>query len=408
MHAAAPERPSAHPLVFLPLYLPFGVSIGYLSVTLEYELTHAGVSTLAFSGLVALAILPQTIKVLWAPVVDTTLSAKTWYLLAVAIAAPSLALTGLIPLGPASMPIISVLTLFLSVAISFIGIACDRLMALATAPSQRGQAGGWSQAGNVGGVGVGGGVGLWLAVHTHMFWIASCAVGGVVAASALALLFTPEPPPAAPRPGLRAAFLGVLADCWATGRSRGGALTLLLFLLPIGTSASSNLFAAVAREWRASAGVLANLAWIGGTTTAGGAVLGGWLCDRLDRRVAYGLFGLIQALVATAMALSPRTPLAFVACDLCYAATIGLTYAAFAAVTLDAIGAGAAATKYNLFACASNIPIAYMGVVDGSADTHWNAGVMLGVEAGAAAIGAVVFAAVALGTRAPTARAAPA
>ena len=68
----------------------------------------------------------------------------------------------------------------------------------------------------------------------------------------------------------------------------------------------------------------------------------------------------------------------------------GFTYAAFSAVVLEAIGAGAAATKYNVFASLSNMPIAYMTLVDGWAHTRWGAGVMLAAEAGIC-LTAVVF-----------------
>ena len=60
-----------------------------------------------------------------------------------------------------------------------------------------------------------------------------------------------------------------------------------------------------------------------------------------------------------------------------YALITGLTYAGFSAVVLEAIGLGAAATKYNAFASLSNMPIAYMTVVEGWAQARWNVGGML-------------------------------
>ena len=60
-----------------------------------------------------------------------------------------------------------------------------------------------------------------------------------------------------------------------------------------------------------------------------------------------------------------------------YALITGLTYAGFSAVVLEAIGLGAAATKYNVFASLSNMPIAYMTVIEGWAQTRWNVSGML-------------------------------
>jgi len=39
------------------------------------------VSIGAIAGLVALSLFPQTWKVLWAPIVDTTLTTKKWFLI---------------------------------------------------------------------------------------------------------------------------------------------------------------------------------------------------------------------------------------------------------------------------------------------------------------------------------------
>ena len=61
------------------------------------------------------------------------------------------------------------------------------------------------------------------------------------------------------------------------------------------------------------------------------------------------------------------------------------------AVVLEAMGLGAAATKYNLFASLSNTPIAYMTLVDGWAHTQGGAGAMLQAEAAICLTGIVVF-----------------
>ena len=52
------------------------------------------------------------------------------------------------------------------------------------------------------------------------------------------------------------------------------------------------------------------------------------------------------------------TQVMFVVFTSLYAFVLGLCYAAFGAVTLETIGTGAAATKYNIIAGISNIPIA--------------------------------------------------
>jgi len=82
-----------------------------------------------------------------------------------------------------------------------------------------------------------------------------------------------------------------------------------------------------------------------------------------------------------------------------YAFVVGLTYAGFTAVVLEAIGKGAAATKYNLFASLSNMPIAWVTYLDGIARTKWSTQAMLLTDAGTGLAGLVLFIVFALATR---------
>ena len=78
---------------------------------------------------------------------------------------------------------------------------------------------------------------------------------------------------------------------------------------------------------------------------------------------------------------------------LAYAFILGMSYAAFSSVALEAIGRGAAATKYTLLASLSNMPIAYVTYIDGWAYARWGASTMLDVWAALGVIGVLVFAA---------------
>ena len=175
-------------------------------------------------------------------------------------------------------------------------------------------------------------------------------------------------------------------------RSRPGVLALLIVFLPIGTGAASNLWAAVADDWHASANTVALVTGVvGGVVAMAGCLIGGYLSDRMNRKSAYLLYGALQAGCAVAMALSPRTETMYIAFTMAYALITGLTYAGFSAVVLEAIGLGAAATKYNVFASLSNMPIAYMTVIEGWAQARWNVGGMLLAEASLALGGMLVF-----------------
>lgn len=385
-----------HPIVFLFLIVPFGAMGGYLSVAIGYELTQAGVGVEEVAALIAASYIPQTWKFLWAPVADTTLSRKRWYLLAGAVSAAGILVTGAVPADARSLPVLYAAVLVSNVAVTFLAMASESLMIYNTPPELHGRAGGWFQAGNLGGYGLGGGAGLWLAQNLPEPWMAGAALALACASCGAALWFVPEPPPL-PRTGhYGRMLLAVLKDVWQVARKRPGMLALVICFLPIGSGAASNLWASVADDWRAGANTVALATGVfSGIVSAIGCLVGGYGSDRLDRKTAYVLYGLLMAACAVAMAWAPRTEAMYVVFTLLYALIQGLTYAGFTAVTLEAIGLGAAATKFNLYASLSNMPIAYMTVMDGWAYARWGAGGMLGTEAVIGVVGVIVFGVVA-------------
>ena len=381
-----------HPIVFLFLILPFGAMGGYLTVAVAYRLSQAGLGVDQIAGLVAVAFIPQTWKFLWAPVVDTTLGRKSWYVLGAVFSAVGIYATGALPATAQSMPALYVVVLLSNLAVTFLAMAVESLMVYGTHREHLGRASGWFQAGNLGGQGLGGGAGLWLAQSLPEPWMSGAVLGLVCALCSFALLYLREPEALARSGSYVRDLNNVLKDLWAVARSRPGMLALLIVFLPIGTGAASNLWAAVADDWHAGANTVALVTGVfGGIVSMAGCLIGGYVCDRMDRKGAYMLYGALQAACAVAMALSPRTEAMYILFTMTYALITGLTYAGFSAVVLEAIGLGAAATKYNVFASLSNMPIAYMTVVEGWAQARWGVGGMLHAEALLAAAGVLVF-----------------
>lgn len=395
------EKPaSTHPIVFMVLCTPFGATSGYVNVTLAYLLSHAGVSVSAVAGLIAINLVPQTWKALWAPIVDTTLTSKRWYFFAAIVTAMSLGAIGFYPAGQSTLSMITVLVFCNSVAVSFLAMAAENLMAHATHLEEKGRAGGWYQAGNLGGAGIGGGAALWIAQHSAIVWLPGAAMAGLFMACCIALLFVAEPQQHHRALHYLHSIRDVAIDVWVTAKSRAGFLALLICFLPIGSGAASGLWPAVAGDWHAGADTVALVNGVmGGVISAIACVIGGYLCDRMDRKFAYALFGVFLAAVALAMAAAARTQTMFVVFTLAYAFVQGLNYASFSAVVLEAIGRGAAATKYNLYASLSNMPIAYMTIVDGWGYSGWRADGMLAVDALAGLVAVGFFAIVSVATR---------
>src|SRR5436190_2029134 len=232
----------------------------------------------------------------------------------------------------------------------------------------------------------------WYAFSAMLCAIGLATLGAVCLACCGALVFIDEPPKFARPPSVLGSIAEVVRDLWHVVRSRAGFLALLICFLPIGTGAATNLWAAIAADWHAPANTVALVSGaLGGVASAFGCLVGGYWCDRMDRKKAYWVFGLAQAACMIAMAMSPRTEAVYIGYVLLYAFISGLTYAAFSAVVLEAMGLGAAATKYNLFASLSNMPIAYMTLVDGWAHTRWGAGTMLWAEAAIGAVAVLLF-----------------
>ncbi len=395
---SAPKN--THPIVFLLLCTPFGASNGYLVVTLGFLLSQAGVGVSAIAGLIALSLVPQTWKFFWAPVVDTTLTSKTWYLLAAVVCAVTLGIIGFFPISQAGLFAITVLVVANSTATTFLAMAAENLMAHATSDAQKGRAGGWYQAGNLGGSGIGGGGALWLAQHFPYAWLPGAAMAVLFLACCLALLFVDEPPSDHRHASYYRSLANVGLDVWNTAKSRAGYLALLICFLPIGSGAASNLWSAIAGDWHAGADTVALVNGVlGGIVSAIGCVVGGYFCDRMDRKFAYALYGVFLAAGALAMAAAARTPQMFVVFTLLYAFVQGFNYASFSAVVLEAIGRGAAATKYNLYASLSNAPIAYMTTIEGFAYGRWHANGLLLADAFAGLAAVLFFFAVSAGTR---------
>lgn len=385
------ERHS-HPSVFLVLILPFGVTSGFLTVALAYLLSQSGISVEKVAALVALSFLPHTWKFAWAPIADVSLSRKTWYVIGAVLSGAGLWAMAALPANLSTLPVLSAVVLVCNLGVTFLGMSVESLMAYGTPEHQKGRAGGWFQAGNLGGSGLGGGAGLWMAQHLQAPWISGAILGVACLLCCLALMFVPEPHSEHREASIAKSLANVVADLWSVARSRLGFLALVLCFLPLGSGAASGLWSAVSKDWHASANTVALVTGVfGGVVSAIGCLLGGFICDRMNRKAAYAAFGVLQALCAVGMAIAPRTETSYVIFTSLYALIMGLTYAGFSAFVLEAMGKGAAATKYSVFASLSNTPIWYMTLIDGAAYTRFGPRGLLLVEAAFGALGLLLF-----------------
>jgi hypothetical protein len=398
----ASRRPP-HPVIFALLIVPFGASSGFVSVALAFLATRNGLSVEQGAWLIAISMFPNVWKFFWAPIGDKTLTRKRWYLLSSVFCAVGIGDMAWVPLGAKTLPLMGLIVLLTSIAATFQGFAVEGLVAHLTPPDHRGRVSGWFQAGNLGGAGIGGGLGLWLINTLPAPWMAGVVLAFLMMSCAIPLRWVEDVPADATDETIGDAIRHLRDDLWSVLKSTKGILCAVLCFAPLGTGAAGGVLtqAEVAAHWHAGEHEVELVQGIlTGVLSVVGSLAGGAACSRLfNARVGYAIFGGLMAIVTAAMAMSPATVTVYVGYSLAYAFVTGLCYAAFSAFVLDAIGTGHAATKYNGFASLSNAPITYMGLVLASAETKWGPNGMLYTESLCGVAGIVLFAVTALALR---------
>lgn len=397
LHNAPLERRPPHPFAYTILIVPFGASGGFVTVALAYLATKFGLTVEQGAELIAVSLFPNVWKFFWAPVGDRTLTRKRWYVLSCAACAVGMTAMAAVPLGPKTLSLMSAIIFVTSIAATFLGFSVEGLVAHMTPEPDRGRVSGWFQAGNLGGTGIGGGIGLMLLnAMPGRTWVAGLILGALMLACCIPLRFMDDVTADKTGGDMKAAVKHVIGDMWQMVKTPQGILCSILCFVPVGTGAAQGVLtqAEVAANWGAHEHEVELIqGFLTGGVSMVGCLVGGYACTKLfDARKGYAVFGALMALTTVAMAYSPKSPTMYVAYNLVYAFVTGLCYAAFSAFVLDAIGKSHAATKYNGFASLSNAPIWYVGLVLAWVQTKKGSTGMLLTESGLGVLGIIVFA----------------
>jgi len=368
------------PLYILFLVLPSGISFGFATVTLPYLLTQNGFSVVHTAEIVALGVSASLSRFLWGPVTDLTLSLRRWYWIGAVISAACIFLLSITPFTNKGILLLSLIVFISQAAANLTLVPVGGIMANRIEQSRQGRAGGWYQAGNLGGTGLGGGLGLWLASHLSLL-TAGLVLGTISILSACAVMVIRDVQHDKER-----RFISALTDMGkgilSMLRVPVVLFVILMLCMPIGTGAANNLWAAIAADWKTSADVVALVTGIlGGLVSALGCVAGGFIADRWGNWVAYLGAGLFCAGVTLIMAVFPFLPYVYISGVLAYSFGLGLVNAAFSSVILYAIGKKNASTKYALLSSLGNLPVVYMTTFDGWTHDKYNSKFMLVAEA---------------------------
>lgn len=344
--------------------IPFGVAGGYIAVAMPFLLRRVNVPVSTIAAISAASLIPSSYQFFWAPIIDIGPKRRTWLVIVSLLGSLALASSLFLDL-PSQLHLFTICCVAGQGITGMVGSCNGGLIATSLPNEVRGKASGWMNAANLGGNAIGGGMVLWLA-RAHGMRAAGVGVGLVTFLPSLAALFVPEAERAVR--GAGEVFRTMLRDVWGTAKTRQGWTGILFCISPVGTAALINLFSAIAEDYHAPERTVefVNGYW-GGLVTAGGALVSGYFLDRINKRAAYLLSGVLTAAVGVALAFAPLTPAAYQVGCLAYLAVTGLCYAAFSAVVFEIIGkAGhSASTQYTLFTAAGNQAIAYVTWLDG-------------------------------------------
>ena len=371
-----------HPAAWLfgVTVLPYGIYYGFIGVTMPYLLRAAGVPVDRIAGISALCLAPAVWYFLWAPLADIGLRRRTWLMLTAALSAVCIVFA-------MRLSLITELGSFVPLVVAgsalstVVAAANGGLMAATLEDHQRGHASGWFQAGYTGGGAVGAGASLWLAPH-----LSAETLGLVIAL----MIFVPSlgaflivEADAGHKPGMEL-FAEMLRDLKVMFVSRRTLSGIAILLCPLGAAAAANLFSGVAVDYQASN---STVVWItgfgGGLFTALGSLAGGFVADRIPRRVAYALAALISSACAIGMLVAPQREATFAIGASLYLFTMGLSFATYQALTLELVGppGRSASTRQSLYAAAGNAPVMYMTWLDGQGYRRFGTRGLLGTDA---------------------------
>jgi PAT family beta-lactamase induction signal transducer AmpG len=292
---------------------------------------------------------------------------RTWILLAASVAGVCSALA--ILLIHSSLAGVKVM-LFIAGAVGSLISSANGALFTFLQPSVRGRASGWYQAGNLGGGTLGGGLAIWLADRVSLPLLALSSIALIALPAAAAFLIEELP---AQRRALAPLFADLFRDLKDVLMSHRTWLGLVFFLSPVGSAAVGNLISGLGPDYHAPA---SEVMWIsgiaGGLLSALGSFAGGYVCDRMNRMLAYALSGALGSVCAFYLAFAPPSAWTYGLGYSGYALAAGFAYAVFTALVLEVLGRRrhAAGTAYSLFVATGNVPILYMTWLDGVAYKH--------------------------------------
>lgn len=350
--------------------LSFGLVVGFTITALPFLLTHAGIPLYKVAGVSAIVMSPTFWAFLLQPIMDTGLTRRAYCWLTAAIAAFSMA-AALMLLSPAQLGVTTALLLLAELSMVLYSGAFTGWLAEFLPDGRRGIVSGWTNVANLGGGAVGSLAVMSLARRIPRPELA-VGMAVIIIVGVVPTLWFPTPGRSSFRFG--EIFTKAMAAIWRACKTQECLTGFALFLAPASAEAAINLFSGMGPDFHTPATTVIWVTGLGCALTASlGALIGGYLADRMSRGLLYLGAGMITGVLAITLALTPHTPAAFIVGALIYNGLAGVVYAAFNALGWQIVGKKTvvASTQLGLFSAAINFAIVYMTWADGRGFKHF-------------------------------------
>jgi PAT family beta-lactamase induction signal transducer AmpG len=376
-------------------YLPFGLYLGFITVSLQVLLTARGLAVDHIALLQLISLIPSYSSFALTPLADCGLSRRTWAILfntiaALCLASGSLLMDKAVAGNAAPLAITLLVGMF---AAQLYSSTMGGMTPSLVDESDTGAVSGWLNVANLGGTGLGGTLGILLVQHLTRP-LAALALGAEIFLPCL-LLFVMTREVRTPY-AVRSMFsLRIFRDMWSVTRNRAALIGFIIFVTPAATFAAQNLFGGLGQDFHASETAVTWIVGVGNAITCSlGAAIGGWLCNRFDRRILFVLTGVVASTATLGMAFGARTATVFFAGVTLYNFLAGINYAAASAVAFDIMGIDnpLAATQYAMLMAACNVAISTVIWGDSRAyKSHGVAGALIADAAFSLITGAIML-----------------
>jgi MFS transporter, PAT family, beta-lactamase induction signal transducer AmpG len=332
------------PGAFFFLHVCTAWPVGVIGLALGSSLVKAGVAVHQTAAIIAASNLAFTLECAWAPIVDSSLTRRLWYLIGAGGMCVCLAWLLIAPWNAASVPLMTTLAFASSSGAAIGAVAVKGIMAYDVPPVRLGSASGFYAAGGTFAKAVAGAGTLWLLTHvSSRIPAASANIAVAVLAGTAILLVAPGRSPSLREFPARVG--SALKDLWALLCTREGVMIAVLCVIPFGSGTEAGLIGAIAHEWAVSPDQLASFSVLGAATGIAGAVFAGWLSTRIGTWNTYLLVGWSMIAVMLVFAVAPRTAKVFMGMELIYRTLASGGTVALLGMIMTAIGKGAASTK---------------------------------------------------------------